>query len=221
MFGGMTAAPIVVVSPHRDDAVMSCWSVLSGPCQVTVVNVFTGAPAAGVLAHWDRGPGVADSAARVRQRALEDRSALASAGRAPLDLGLVEAVHGGGRPLLDEVLWPYLADAEAVYVTAGVALFEHQVNLEHGLVRDTVLALRPDARLYADQPYCGFRGDLELPPALAAGRVGWRSDLSTAQRTAKAEAIRCYAGEVPKLERVFGRFAAPDCLSHEVFWAPV
>ena len=30
----------VVVSPHLDDAVMSCWSVLEGAPQVTVVTVF-------------------------------------------------------------------------------------------------------------------------------------------------------------------------------------
>ena len=33
-----------ILSPHIDDAVLSLWAVLAGPGEVTVMNVFDGAP---------------------------------------------------------------------------------------------------------------------------------------------------------------------------------
>jgi hypothetical protein len=52
------------------------------------------------------------------------------------------------------------------------------------------------------------------------------TSLSSDQRERKAEAIRCYAGELPKLERGigdwqgFGPLAAPEHLEFELFWLP-
>src|SRR3954468_1605952 len=51
--GYMTATTIL--SPHLDDAVLSCWHVLTGPGEVAVVNVFAGVPPAGApVGWWDR-----------------------------------------------------------------------------------------------------------------------------------------------------------------------
>lgn len=41
------AAPAVVLSPHLDDAVINCWSLLTADRDVTVVNVFTASPPQG------------------------------------------------------------------------------------------------------------------------------------------------------------------------------
>jgi hypothetical protein len=35
----------VILSPHLDDAVLSCWHLLTGPGEVEVINVFAGVPA--------------------------------------------------------------------------------------------------------------------------------------------------------------------------------
>src|SRR5713226_814295 len=56
----------VVVSPHRDDAVMSAWSVIDdSSLELVVVNVFTGSPAPGRLFEWDEGTDAPDSATRM------------------------------------------------------------------------------------------------------------------------------------------------------------
>jgi len=56
--------PVAILSPHHDDAVLSCWHVLSGPGEVLVINVFAGIPGPqGGDRAWDRGAGVSDSAA--------------------------------------------------------------------------------------------------------------------------------------------------------------
>ena len=37
-------APELVLSPHWDDAVLDCWSLLASSRELTVVNVFAGIP---------------------------------------------------------------------------------------------------------------------------------------------------------------------------------
>jgi LmbE family N-acetylglucosaminyl deacetylase len=207
---------IVVVSPHLDDAVLSCWSLIDSDEDVAVVTVFTGAPEPGFVSAWDADTGV-DSATRMGQRIAENRAALAVAGREPVDLGLPEVLYGGGVVPPDAIAGHVVA-ADAVYAPAGVGLA--YVNEEHGVVRDAVLALRPDARLYADQPYCQFRDDTELPAELADGRFATPVRLAHEQRLRKLAALRCYAGELPKLERSFTPFLTPERLEYELFWAP-
>lgn len=203
---------IVIVSTHFDDAVLSLWSVVDGPGEVTVLTVFTGGPEPGLVADWDRDTGV-DSATRMLQRAEENRAALALAGREPLDLGLREAIYGGDG-VDPELLRPHLETASKVYVPAGVGV-EH-VNREHVLVRDACLSVRGGCFLYADQPYSHFRDDTELD-GLPERRV---LELSADQRVRKAEAIACYAGEVSKLERSFGPITDPARLAYEIVWTP-
>jgi hypothetical protein len=204
----------VLVSTHFDDAVFSCWSVLEEHEDVTVVTVFSGVPRPGFVTDWDRDTGV-DSATRMAQRADENRAALAVAGARAIDVGVLEGMYGGG-VVEPADLEPFLSDADVLYVPAGV--FLKGSHVEHTLVRDAALTVRPDARLYADQPYCLFRGDVELPEELAGGRTHQRVELDGAARERKAESIRCYAGELDKLEAFFGPCADPDVLREEAFW---
>src|SRR5947208_3206705 len=89
----MLVAVIAILSPHLDDAVLSCWHLLAGPREVAVLNVFAGVPPAGEPAGWwDRlvGDPDADAATVVRARRAEDRAALALAGRAATNLGFLD-----------------------------------------------------------------------------------------------------------------------------------
>jgi LmbE family N-acetylglucosaminyl deacetylase len=80
----------VVCSPHFDDAVLGCWSVLERDRTSEVINVFTAAPGDGFTAWWDQLNGASSSAAHVRDRFSEDRNALALAGKTPIALGMLE-----------------------------------------------------------------------------------------------------------------------------------
>jgi LmbE family N-acetylglucosaminyl deacetylase len=85
------AAPVLVLSPHYDDAVFDCWSVIADPEQdVVVVNVFGGVPQPGFLALGDRDRDIRDSAQLVATRRAEDAAALALVGRTALDLEILE-----------------------------------------------------------------------------------------------------------------------------------
>jgi len=210
---------IVVVSPHFDDAVLSCWTVIDGSESVEVVTVFTAGPAPGIVTGWDRDTGV-DSATRMIQREVENRAALALAGRSATNLGFLETQYGAGG-LDGSALADHLRDADVVYAPAGIATRASQVNGEHGVVRDACLSVRPDVVLYADQPYCHYRADTELPAGMSIGLTRKVVVLSAEQRDRKAEAIRCYTGELTKLVNIFGlALTDPDQLQHEIFWTP-
>ena len=50
----------IILSPHFDDAVLSCWHLLASAGEVLVVNVFAGEPPAGTLGWWDELAGASD-----------------------------------------------------------------------------------------------------------------------------------------------------------------
>jgi hypothetical protein len=204
----------VVVSTHLDDAVLSCWDVLAGPGEVTVVTVYTGGPDSDMTSEWDRDSGVS-SRVRMTRRVQENDAALAVVGAGVVNLGCVEGQYGDGS-VDPDALRPHLERAESVFVPAGV--FLKGSNVEHLLVRDVCLSIRPDATLYADQPYCLFSSELELPDGLRDGRRRVDVRLSASGRRRKASAIRCYAGELEKLEAFFGPFAEPAALVAEAYW---
>ena len=90
------AAPELVVSPHLDDAVLDCFSVLNSDRELRVVNVFAGVPENVGLTGWDAITGAADSAERARERIAEDAVALARVPREPFNLDLLDAQYRTG-----------------------------------------------------------------------------------------------------------------------------
>lgn len=211
------AAPVIVVSPHFDDAVFSCWSVLANEEDADVVTIFTEGPDDDRVAPWDADAGVT-SAERMAQRVRENARALAVAGCRAVNLGLLPASYGGGG-IHHDLLHAWLTAAKRVYVPAGAGL--EVSHPEHVVVRDACLSVRPDAHLYADNPYCGFTAEVDLPEGVRGSFERRVVHLGAGERARKAEAIRCYGGELPKLERIFGPLSDPDALVAEVFWAPL
>ncbi len=224
----------VVLSPHLDDAVLSLWHVLEGG-DALVVNVFGGEPEPGVAGWWDGLTSATSSAERVRERRREDAEALALAGVRSVTLDLLDQQYrrNGQRPAPAEPLAEHLRGAAVVYAPAG--LF---IGVDHRLVRTAALTLRPDARIYADQPHAGIWG---LPRWVTGGAgegsldvdAAWRrslrdAGLDPASRRAevhelgdetfarKLEAVRCYRTQFEALERE----APLEQLRWEVTWTP-
>jgi LmbE family N-acetylglucosaminyl deacetylase len=157
-----SGAPVVVLSPHLDDAVLSAWADLRRPGEVIVVNVCDGTPPPGVLGPHDRVKGATDSPAFMALRREEDRTALALAGREPLGLGFLDAQYRAPNDdLAPAAVSERLAATvpEAGAVVGPAALGGHR---DHLACREVALAAARDgvpASLYADLPY--------------AARVGW------------------------------------------------
>lgn len=237
-------APALLLSPHPDDAVIDCWSVLTAPSAVRVLNVFAGMPGSGTIAYYDRLAGSRDSAEHLRQRMADDREALSLAGRSPVNLGFLDRQYRGGRPepsfaQLDAAIAECAGAAALVYAPAALGA----PHPDHTLLRDYALALARGGVpvcLYADVPYCVVYG---WPPWVTGGPrrphldvdAYWELSangtaplttregaevvrLSETQAAAKLAAMRTYR-EFHVLDRgPIGQLSNPDIHGYEVFW---
>jgi LmbE family N-acetylglucosaminyl deacetylase len=234
----------IILSPHLDDAVLSCWHVLLAPGEVEVINVFAGIPPdTAEPAWWDQLTGAISSPSRVRERVREDREALAVAGRASVNLGFLDDQYRTAQqpiqPIVD-ALGQRIPESATVYAPADLGGI-----IDHALVRDAALELeRTGVRvaLYADLPHAtrhgwpawvmGSRPDAPLD--LAAGL--WDRALSAAglsppaivahvhvldgaARAGKLQALRAYRTQLPALDEMFvWPIEDRTALGYEVAW---
>ncbi|MGI8574006.1 MAG: hypothetical protein ACR2MA_01410 [Egibacteraceae bacterium] len=238
------SAPPAVLSPHFDDAVIDCWSVLTRPEDVRVVNVFGGSPKTGCVAYWDRVSGALDSAARVRERISEDREALDHAGRTPTNLDFLGIAYRAARSEpsfgeLDAALASSITAVSKLYAPAAMG----SVHPDHELIRAYALAMADQGfavTLYADVPYCvghgwpswvtGIPQDpyLDVDQAWSASLAAFsdrchgrphvlRLDRDAAAR--KLAAMRTYRSQFAMLDRgPIGLLSNPLIHRFEVFW---
>jgi LmbE family N-acetylglucosaminyl deacetylase len=154
-------SPELLLSPHLDDAVLDCWSVLSDGRPLNVVNMFAGVPAAGTSTLWDAITGARDGAERMHERIAEDATALSLAGREPINLGLLDAQYRKPPPPLrlediDLAVAGAVASASRVYATAGIG--SHPDHLLARRYARALLRCGMPVTLYAELPYCVFHG---------------------------------------------------------------
>jgi hypothetical protein len=233
-----------ILSPHLDDAVLSCWHLLAQPDALVVINVFTGVPAsAEAPAWWDRLTGAADSGQRARERLDEDRRALALAGRRPVNLGFLDEQYRE----TDQPLAPLIARLRAVlvpgiHVHAPAAFGGHA---DHALVRAAALELRRAGfavSLYADLPHATLHGwpgwvtGRGAAPSQDLAAALWRRalaetgvspeslaptvhELDARAHARKLAAIRAYDTQLPALAELAGRpLTDRETLGYEVVW---
>jgi hypothetical protein len=233
--------PDVILSPHFDDAVLSCWHVLTGPGEVSVINVFAGVPTdLPAPAWWDKYTGATDSADRVQERIDEDRRALALAGRTSTNLDFLDEQYRDR----EQPLAPITAQIERLLtpgarVLAPAAFADHT---DHALVRAAALELRAAGfavALYADLPHATVQGW----PGWVTGKRGtaardlaaarWDHVLAETDPAApsvhrlgpddyarKCKAIEAYATQVKALVDFGGRpLTDPETFGYEVTWA--
>lgn len=238
-------AVVLILSPHVDDAVIDCWSVLTGAGAVEVINVFAGVPQPGELTYHDRLAGAQDSAGHMRRRIRDDCEALGRAGRAPRNLPFLARTYRRGRPeprfaALDHALAARTSGASAVYAPAALG----SRHPDHELVRAYALRLAESGMplwLYADLPYSAVYG---WPAWVSDGGAEPRVDVDAYWResageaaplispsranvvrlpaevaAAKLGAMRTYGMEFALLDRgPVGQLSNPGIHSYEVFW---
>ncbi len=233
----------VVLSPHFDDAVLSCWHVLAGAGEVLVVNVFAGEPCAGTLGWWDKLAGASDSAAVVRERIDEDRRALALAGRAAVNLPFLDGQYrrdGEAPGEIVRALHGVLPAGARIYAPAGLG----DCHPDHLAVRAAALALHgegAEVRLYADLPHatlCGWPRWVLEDSASAGNRNGerWATQLrstgiagermlpavrrlSAGEHAEKLRAVLAYGSQLAPLRAALGlTLEDPQLLGFEVEW---
>jgi hypothetical protein len=210
-------APTVVLSPHLDDAVWACFSLL-GP-GVTVATVFAGIPVSGP-GWWDAQCGITDSAAHVRDRRAEDARVLGSLGATPVHLPLLDGQYRDRGPSPVQVidaLAEHVPAARRIVAWSGIGHPDHRDVRDAGLelhrqgipvtlVADYCYSTRhgwptwidPVAgRPEADEQWRELLGDV-LGDRLSSPRVV-RLDESRSAR--KLEAMRGYVTQYEDVER--------------------
>ncbi len=233
---------LALLSPHFDDAVLSCWQLLAGPGEVIVVNVFTAAPPVGTPAPmWDRLTGATDPVHRMHERRQEDVVALATVGRSSINLGLLDdqyREHAQSPAEVAELI--ERAVGPEVTLLAPGAFHAHP---DHVLVRAAALELARRGRsfqLYADLPHAirdGWPGwvtgareggvdvashweqslhEAGIRPAELVARV---RALDDAERARKLQALDTYRTQRAALDSLgFAPLADPRTLAWEVCW---
>jgi LmbE family N-acetylglucosaminyl deacetylase len=227
-------ARVVVLSPHPDDAVLSCGQLLSRHAGTTVVTVFCGFPATypdppnawAVLSGFTAGDDI------VALRRDEDRRALARLGAHALHLdGFAEADLQPDEPVataadVAEVLQRVLHELDPTMVVLPMGL----ANPEHVTVHDAALLVRdgwsadgagPSWIAYQDVAYHHI-------PGLLAWRVStlfhaglWPTPVAMpvdADHGAKRAALAEYTSQMRALEADWRLQRRLDAPTPEQFW---
>ena len=217
---GQRGAPLTVLSPHFDDAVLSCSQVLFAHPGSTVITVFAGRPSDGRWGSWDKKcfrPG--QDPISVLQK--EDREALAALTALPVNLPFLDAEYGTAY-LIEEITQVLASrlDAlapESVLVPLGILHVDHVATNKAaiGLIRD-----RPHIRwiIYEELPYrFEYLEHREVRKRELSEEGFGLSELTLPydpNKRVKLRAIRHYKSQVKAL----GRVRIERALYDEQYW---
>jgi len=148
--------PLLVVSPHLDDGVLSCGLLLSQHPAATLCTVFTAPPAENMTTEWDQQSGFHDAFEAMRARKEEDQHATALLGANSLHLPFCDAQYQSTPSQCDlsSTLAQTVVQSGARIVLVPMGLY----HSDHGLVSEACIALLTDFphvefRAYEDVPY--------------------------------------------------------------------
>lgn len=208
----------LVVSPHPDDAVLSCFALLLNGWKV--VTVFAGLAPPGPAGWWDRGTGFESANAATFARQLEDEDALALTGTQMTRLEYVDCQYADRtrRPSCEEVagaLRGSVNGVEALALPRGLGR-----HPDHLLARGAGEVLASQCHLpvvyYGEYPFsraflkaCG-NGDAMRQVVLSRG--------CAYSRQRKVTAIRCYRSQLTTSAVGDLRSGTSAALGDEVYW---
>jgi hypothetical protein len=242
---GIPSGPLLLVSPHLDDAVLSCEALVGGEEPIDVLNVFTGAPDPPQRGWWDLECGFANSDESVAARKREDEGAFAGTPHRRAHLDLLELQHTPRRTREDRRAicvavtdWLGRNPDGIVALPAGAGCRQHlparwlrkltrskcspPQHMDHLNVRNAVLRGLPSAEikilLYEEVPYVfGGGADWEVH-RLSKGRNVQPISVAV-DRERKAARVAAYASQIPHISPDEGRLDDPSILpTHERYW---
>ena len=227
---GVELERVVVVSPHLDDAVLSCGGFMSVHPGVTVVTVFAGNPKAYPVPMrvWDVQSGFAPDDDVMEARRHEDRAALTILDATPMHLDYIEhSYNPGDTPVAPEVLADGLVTAlEALTPTLVLAPFglanpDHDVTHRGCMIARDRMASDVSWWAYEDNGYKHIPGMLAWRVSSLFRRGLWPTPVCPPvdhSGDRKAAAVECYPSQLLALEddwRIREKLASP---APEQFW---
>lgn len=218
----------LVISPHLDDAVLGCWSVIDHHQTVTILTVFAGIPKEGSY-QWDVLCGEPNSADMMRRRRIEDATVADQSGADFLHLDMLDHQYLnrdiGDIEVLRSSIEALDLEVSQIYapIAAGGYMGEHP---DHYVVRQMALSLLADypVLFYADLPYALSRrwpkvapNRLYLPTLYSYTPTVVRLTDSETER--KLLCMKNYESQLSLLNKLSGgQMLNPNTYNKEVFW---
>lgn len=197
---------LLVLSPHLDDAALSCAWLLQRHPGSSVVSVFAGTPqrAALLSTRWDRDCGFASADAAIAARRREDQRACRQLDADPIWLDFADRQYGqiARRTLLKARLAPILETSGKAIVVVPLGLH----HPDHIAVSDAALAvlrkLERPCIAYHEAPYRALQGVVErrIDELTAAGFSLQSLSAMGGSTTWKIRVIETYASQWPRLQ---------------------
>jgi hypothetical protein len=219
---------MLLVSPHRDDAALSCAALIARTEPIDVLVVFSGSPDPPRQGDWDRLTGFPDSAASMSARVREDEAAFAGTPHRLRSLGLLEDQYiSGARKQTDtcaicEAVTAWAVEGGGIVaLPAGAGRRSGRLRLrieswigpwggplphpDHEFLREAAapcLAVREDTKLllYEELPYLrGGGADRAVEQTAEALDLRVSSFTLPVDRSVKAARIAAYVSQLPHL----------------------
>jgi LmbE family N-acetylglucosaminyl deacetylase len=222
--------PLLVLSPHLDDALFACGETLARHPGALVVTVLAGSPAAYETATpWDRDAGFVDGEDVVSVRRAEDRAALEIVGARACWMKFLDRQYTrpGDEPgadvqrAIEQDIATLVDRCSPARVLVPLGLF----HSDHLLVSDAALAV---ARSFPAIEWMAYEDALyRRLPGLVQERLhslttrGWQAspvELPGGQLARKRRAIACYASQLRALASS-QRLGHADAFARERYWA--
>jgi LmbE family N-acetylglucosaminyl deacetylase len=218
--------PVLVISPHLDDAVLSCGQLI-GMCErTTIATVLAGFPA-GVHGGWSgRTTGLPIAREANSRRREEDLLASHRLGARSVWFDILAQEYCPSPPPFERLARIHEAVATAIATTGArtVCLPLGVTHPDHVAVSDAVIQVALSSKLtffvYMDMPYGQARPD-HVKRRLRNMRRHVGIDDATllvGDLQAKQEAIDAYASQVVELHRGFGRYFDRLLTEPEQYW---
>jgi LmbE family N-acetylglucosaminyl deacetylase len=215
---------LLVISPHLDDAVLSCGRTIAAHPGACVVTLFAGQPApATPNTSWDAVCGFPSGAEAMRIRRQEDSAALSTLGASPRWLDFRDSQYGGDDSVeaLAEALLRIVEEHSdwTVLIPLGLDHPDHRRAREAGLTAWRSGATARGWLLYEDVPYRGRPGAVQsvLGKLSASGLVLTQEKLPAILAARKLSALGCYRSQLRPLITGHGiRFWS--VLGRERYW---
>lgn len=203
--------PLVVLSAHLDDAILSAGQAIGSWPGAHVVTVCSHAPSTPMSTDYDQHSGFSDARQACAIRRREDRAACAVLGASPVHLGMADGQYGNPPDpnVIAFLLSSKLAEIQPVTVVAPLGL----VHPDHIAVAEACrLLLATDVHpgvewwVYEDQP-----SRVLYPESVGKALFKWEcvnpigpplklDFLGTSDLDRKEEAVRCYASQLWALD---------------------
>jgi LmbE family N-acetylglucosaminyl deacetylase len=208
--------PWLVISPHFDDAALSCGHLLALNPGSVVLTICSGVPEPGVAASsWDRLSGFMTAEQAARERRAEDEKALGVLATRQVTTDILDGPYRDPQTDIEDKAVEWIrrvmdeVSPERVAVPVGTRTHGDDMMTRRAGVRVVGGQRSIDAYLYADLPYFSDGHGSDVIASTAAAELVDLILVTDEIVERKAAALSYYRSQLPLLAKGFGsRFGA-------------